>query len=83
MSNTKTIIVDARELEAPHPLLEVSKALVSVDEETNIKFIHRMHPCRLFDILDQKGLSYEEIQNSEGVIVYIWHPKGKKPECEA
>ena len=72
MSKMHEIVVDVSTLEAPQPLLEIAAALEKLDGQSYIKVIHRMRPCRLYDILEQKGLC-ETTRNHEGqVIVYIY-----------
>ncbi len=70
--NMNQIILDVSEDEAPVPLQRAINSLSSINENTYIKFIHRMRPCLLFDVLDKGGYSYEIDDSGEQFIVYIY-----------
>lgn len=70
--NMTQIILDVSEDEAPIPLQRAINSLSSIDKNTYIKFIHRMRPCLLFDVLDKGGYSYEIDDSGEQYIVYIF-----------
>jgi hypothetical protein len=70
--NMNQIVLDVSEDEAPVPLQRAINSLSSINENTYIKFIHRMRPCMLFDVLEKGGYSYEIDDSGEQFIVYIY-----------
>ncbi|MGM0623788.1 MAG: hypothetical protein ACQESH_07170 [Campylobacterota bacterium] len=78
MSKLHEIVVDVSALEAPQPLVQIAAALEKLDGQSYIKVIHRMRPCRLYDILEQKGLCETTLTHEGQVIVYIYESSNKE-----
>ncbi len=76
MQNFRQIELDVSELEAPEPLMRIARELPRVGDRTYLRITHRMRPCKLYDILKQKGLCSKTIEPGEGVIVYVWEDDG-------
>ena len=60
---TKEILLDVSELEAPQPLIEAAKALDKLKDDEILLFKHRMSPKHLFTEIEQRNLHYEIIKN--------------------
>jgi TusA-related sulfurtransferase len=68
----REIFLDVSELEAPQPLVQIVEALGQMDANSYLKIIHRMRPCRLYDILKQKNLCETTIEKEGVVTVYVY-----------
>lgn len=80
MVGLKEILVDVRELEAPQPLVEVIQALQTLHTDSYIKILHRMRPCRVYDIVKEKNLCEKTVEkkDKDEIVMYIYHPQNKE-----
>lgn len=66
-------IVDARELEAPLPLEYAVKTVMGLKDGEYLKMVHRMHPCKLGEVLSAMGMSYLYFEDNNTHYVFAWH----------
>lgn len=64
-------LLDVSDLPAPEPLYTIVNTLNTIEPGTTLKVIHRRRPCKLFEMLDSRGLVYSEYQESNMHIVEI------------
>ena len=62
---TKEILLDVSELEAPQPLIEAVMALDKLQDDEILVFKHRMNPKHLFHEIAVRDLSYEIIEDEQ------------------
>jgi TusA-related sulfurtransferase len=68
--NTKNeITLDVSELEAPYPLIELNKAIDTLQTNEILIFKHRMFPCKLPDVCKENDLVFEVIKEEENEFV--------------
>lgn len=66
-------LVDARELEAPLPLEYAMKTAKALQQNEYLKMLHRMHPCKLSNVLDALSLSHFYFEDDGIHYIFAWH----------
>jgi len=66
---TKEIVLDVSELEAPQPLIEAVMALDKLQDDEILLFKHRINPKHLFDEIAARNLSYKIVEDEENNFV--------------
>jgi TusA-related sulfurtransferase len=69
MQQTKEIVLDVSNLEAPEPLLRAALALDALQEGEVLVFKHRMNPKHLFSEIKTRKLSYTIVKDEENDFV--------------
>ena len=73
IDSLETILVDAREMEPPEPLVRVMEAVDQFKSTEKVVMLHRHKPCQLLDKLDAKGLKHNTIEFEDGSVeITIW-----------
>lgn len=67
------ILLDARELEPPEPLMHTLEALSELAEGQRLRVLLRREPYPLYSILQRENYQYEtDFTAEEGCAVVIW-----------
>ncbi len=66
---TKEIVLDVSELEAPQPLMEAVMALDKLQDDEILLFKHRMNPKHLFHEITARDFSYKIVEDEENNFV--------------
>ena len=65
----KKISIDTRTLEHPQPLVEATKILQGLDDDTYLYMLHRKNPIPLLDLAKERGYAVLSKEAKEGE----WH----------
>lgn len=65
-NTTKTLVVDARGLEPPEPLMRILNELENLPDGVRLRAITDRKPCHLFGEAEQRGFRHDSTEQPDG-----------------